>query len=208
MQASYYIFYTFPYMLSLGNYKLILASNSPRRKELLKGLGLDFEIRTLPDIDESYPAGLQGADIPLYISRAKAEAYRTMMTEEELLLTADTIVWIDGEVLGKPTDEADAERMLHKLSGRTHQVYTGVCLTTTSKQQAFSCNTDVTFASLEKEEIEHYVRKFRPLDKAGSYGVQEWIGYIGCTGMQGSFYNVMGLPVQRLYAELKSFMQK
>ena len=190
-------------MFSLGNYKLVLASNSPRRKELLRGLGFPFEVRTLPGIDESYPEELAGADIPLYIARKKAEAYRGQMGSDELLLTADTIVWIDGQVLGKPADAVDAMRMLRLLSGRTHQVFTGACLTTTERQKLFSCCTDVTFSPLEEEEIAWYVEHFRPMDKAGSYGVQEWIGYIGCSGMQGSFYNVMGLPVQRLYQELK-----
>ncbi len=183
---------------------LILASNSPRRKELLTGLELPFEVRTLPDVDESFPSSLQEGDIPLYISRAKADAYRALMGEDELLITADTIVWIEGEVLGKPTDAADACRMLRRLSGKTHQVFTGVCLTTTSWQRSFSCRTDVTFAILSEEEIQHYVTHYRPFDKAGAYGVQEWIGYIGCTGLQGSYYNVMGLPVQRLYKELKA----
>ena len=190
-------------MFSLGNYKLVLASNSPRRKELLRGLGFPFEVRTLPGIDESYPEELAGADIPLYIARQNAEASRGQMGSDELLLTADTIVWIDGQVLGKPADAADAMRMLRLLSGRTHQVFTGACLTTTERQTSFSCCTDVTFSPLEEEEIAWYVEHFRPMDKAGSYGVQEWIGYIGCSGMQGSFYNVMGLPVQRLYQELK-----
>lgn len=192
-------------MLSLGNYKLILASNSPRRKELLKGLGIPFEVRTLPGIDESYPSELREADIPLYIAREKAEAYRSTLKCDELLLTADTIVWVDGKVLGKPADAADAVRMLHLLSDRTHQVFTGACLTTTDRQKAFSCRTDVTFSELEDEEIAWYVEHYRPMDKAGAYGVQEWIGYVGCSGMQGSFYNVMGLPVQRLYQELKQW---
>ncbi|MGI6219456.1 MAG: Maf-like protein [Bacteroidaceae bacterium] len=192
-------------MFSLGNYRLVLASNSPRRKELLKGLCLPYEVRTLPGIDESYPHELRGADIPLYIACKKAEAYRDSLQADELLLTADTIVWIDGEVLGKPADASDAVRMLRTLSGRTHQVFTGACLTTTERQKSFSCRTDVTFAELEEDEIEWYVEHFRPFDKAGSYGVQEWIGYIGCSGMQGSFYNVMGLPVQRLYQELKQW---
>ncbi|MFA6873254.1 MAG: Maf-like protein [Bacteroidaceae bacterium] len=181
---------------------IILASNSPRRKELLTGLELPFEVRTLPDIDESFPPSLQEGDIPLFISCAKADAYRALMVEDELLITADTIVWIEGEVLGKPTGEADAYRMLQRLSGNTHQVFTGVCLTTTKWQRSFSCRTDVTFAVLSEKEMLHYVTKYRPFDKAGAYGIQEWIGYIGCTGLQGSYYNVMGLPVQRLYAEL------
>jgi len=182
---------------------IILASNSPRRRELLSGLGLDFEVRVLPGIDESHPAELQGGYIPLYISKKKADAYLASLQPDELLITADTIVWLDGEVLEKPKDEADACRMLHELSGKTHQVFTGVCLTTTEKQVSFSCRSDVTFCQLTDEEINHYVQCYRPLDKAGAYGVQEWIGYVGVERIEGSFFNVVGLPVQRLYQALK-----
>lgn len=183
--------------------KLILASNSPRRRELLAGLGLDYEVRVLPGIDESYPAELTCGDIPLYISREKAEAYKSSLADDELLITADTIVWLDGEVLEKPRDEEDACRMLRELSGKTHQVFTGVCLTSALKQVSFSCRTDVTFSCLEEDEIRHYVSKYHPLDKAGAYGVQEWIGYIGVERVEGSYFNVVGLPVQRLYQALK-----
>lgn len=186
----------------LKNYNVILASNSPRRKELLAGLGIDFEIRTLPDVDESYPATLSGADIPLYISKEKADAYGDMLAPGELMITADTIVWIDGTVLGKPKDREDALRMLRQMSGRTHEVFTGVCITTTGWQRSFSARTEVRFASLSDEEITYYVDKYRPMDKAGAYGVQEWIGFIGVEYISGSYYNVMGLPVQRLYREL------
>ena len=186
-------------------YKLILASNSPRRRELLGGLGLDFEVRVLPGIDESYPQDLQGGDIPLFISREKANAYIGQLRDDELLITADTIVWLDGQVLEKPKDEADARRMLRALSGKTHQVFTGVCLTTTKKQVAFSCCSDVTFCQLSDDEIDYYVNNFHPLDKAGAYGVQEWIGYVGVERIEGSFFNVVGLPVQRLYQALKAF---
>lgn len=186
----------------LKNYNVILASNSPRRKELLAGLGIDFEIRTLPDVDESYPETLSGADIPLYISKEKADAYRDMLAPGELMITADTIVWIDGTVLGKPKDREDALRMLRQMSGRTHEVFTGVCITTTGWQRSFSARTEVRFASLSDEEITYYVDKFRPMDKAGAYGVQEWIGFIGVEYISGSYYNIMGLPVQRLYREL------
>lgn len=188
---------------AIRNYKLILASNSPRRRELLAGLGLEFEVRVLPGINETYPADLSGGDIPLYISREKAAAYRSSLAADELLITADTIVWLDGKVLEKPTDEADAHRMLRALSGKTHQVFTGVCLTTTERQVAFSCCTDVTFCTLTDEEIDYYVSHYRPLDKAGAYGVQEWIGYVGVEHIEGSFFNVVGLPVQRLYQALK-----
>lgn len=184
---------------------LILASNSPRRRELLAGLGLPFEVRVLPGIDETYPHTLSGADIPLYISRAKAEAYRQQLTPDDLLITADTIVWLNGEVLEKPRDEADACRMLRELSGQTHQVFTGVCLTTSTKQVSFSCGTDVTFDTLTDAEIHYYVKRYQPFDKAGAYGVQEWIGFVGVTRLEGSYFNVMGLPIQRLYQALKEF---
>ena len=184
---------------------IILASNSPRRKELLAGLGIDYEVRTLPDIDESFPAHLQGGEIPLYISKEKADAYKPMLQPGELIITADTIVWLNGEVLGKPRDREDAISMLHKLSGNTHEVFTGVTLTTTEKQRSFYAETKVTFAQLSDEEIVYYVDKYQPFDKAGSYGVQEWVGYIGVERIEGSYFNVMGLPVQRLYRELKAF---
>ncbi len=187
---------------NLKKYHIILASNSPRRKELLSGLGLDYEVRTLPDVSEAYPDSLTGGDIPLYISREKADAYAAMLKQDELMITADTIVWLHGRVLGKPADEADAIGMLRQLSGQTHEVFTGVTLTTTAWQRSFSVGTEVTFCDLSDEEIDFYVRRFRPLDKAGAYGVQEWIGYIGVQNIRGSYYNIMGLPVQRLYREL------
>lgn len=187
---------------NLKKYKVILASNSPRRKELLAGLGVDYEVRTLPDVDESYPDTLQGADIPLYIAKEKADAYVAMMQPGELIITADTIVWLDGRVLGKPADREDAMRMLRDLSGRTHEVFTGVCITTTDWQRSFAAQTEVRFAALSEDEIAYYVDAFRPMDKAGAYGVQEWIGFIGVENISGSYYNIMGLPVQRLYKEL------
>lgn len=187
---------------NLKKYKVILASNSPRRKELLAGLGVSYEVRTLPDVDESYPETLQGADIPLYIAKEKADAYRDMLQPGELMITADTIVWLDGKVLGKPKDREDALRMLRDMSGRTHEVFTGVCLTTTEWQRSFAARTEVSFSILGGEEIAYYVDKFRPMDKAGAYGVQEWIGFIGVENISGSYYNIMGLPVQRLYREL------
>lgn len=189
---------------NLKKYHVILASNSPRRKELLAGLGIDYEVRTLPDIDEWYPDALQGADIPLYIAKEKADAYAAMLRPGELMITADTIVWLDGQVLGKPEDQEDAVRMLQAMSGRSHEVFTGVCITTTEWQRSFTAQTEVRFAPLSKEEIEYYVDAFRPMDKAGAYGVQEWIGFIGVEYISGSYYNVMGLPIQRLYRELCS----
>ena len=186
-------------------YRIVLASNSPRRKELLEGLGLNFQVRVLKGIDESYPENLSGEEIALYISRKKAEAYRRTQAEDELIITADTIVYVDGEVLGKPQDKEDAARMFRLMSGRTHQVITGVCVQTKEKTVQFASTTDVTFAQLTEEEIGHYIDCFHPFDKAGAYGIQEWIGYIGITGINGSYYNVVGLPVQRLYTVLKQF---
>lgn len=193
---------------NLKKYKVILASNSPRRKELLAGLGVDYEVRTLPDVDESYPETLKGADIPLYIAKEKADAYLNMMQPGELMITADTIVWLDGKVLGKPTDREDALRMLREMSGRTHEVFTGVCITTTEWQRSFTAQTEVRFANLSEEEINFYVEQFKPMDKAGAYGVQEWIGFIGVENISGSYYNIMGLPVQRLYKELKTVVRR
>lgn len=190
---------------NLKKYHIILASNSPRRRELLAGLDIPFEVRVLPDIAESYPDNLPVSQIAEYIAREKAYAYRAVMADDDLIITADTVVIVDDEVLGKPIDAADARRMLRLLSGRSHQVITGVCLTTRQQQRPFSVQTDVTFKSLTDEEINYYVDVCKPFDKAGAYGIQEWIGYIGVTGLQGSYFNVMGLPVQRIYMELQSF---
>ena len=187
-------------------YNIILASNSPRRKELLAGLDIPFEVKTLPDIDESFPENLSGREIPVYIAKAKADAYRQFLDERNLLITADTIVWLDNKVYGKPVDAADAFSILKALSGKTHEVITGVCLTTQDKQVVFSAVSKVKFADLEDAEIRYYVEKYKPYDKAGSYGVQEWIGYIGVESIEGSFYNVMGLPVRLLYQHLKDFI--
>ena len=184
-------------------YKYILASNSPRRKELLAGLGLDFEVRVIQGVDESYPASLPAAEVAQYIAEKKADAYRATMAPDELIITADTVVIVGDDILGKPKDEADAVRMLREISGRTHQVTTGVSLLTATQQRSFSVTTDVTFKALTDEEIQHYVTHYHPFDKAGAYGIQEWIGYIGVSGLHGSYYNVMGLPVQRIYSELE-----
>ena len=183
--------------------KIILASHSPRRKELLAGLGLPYEVKVLEGIDESFPAGLHVGEVARYIAKKKADAYRQVITAEDLVITADTVVIVGDEILGKPVDEADAERMLHLLSGKTHQVTTGVCLLTTSHERCFDVTTDVTFKTLTDEEIHYYIKHYKPFDKAGAYGIQEWIGYIGVTSLHGSYYNVMGLPVQRIYCELK-----
>ena len=187
------------------NYKLILASNSPRRKELLSGLGMPFEVRVLQDIDETYPDDLPVNEVARYIAKEKADAYRRIIAPDELIITADTVVIVGDEILGKPVDEADAVRMLKLLSGRTHQVTTGVCLLTAEKESCFDVTTDVTFKALSDDEIHYYVNHYRPFDKADAYGIQEWIGYIGVTGLHGSYYNVMGLPVQRIYQELTKY---
>ena len=186
-------------------WKIILASNSPRRKELLAGLDLQFEVRVLQDIDESYPHGLPTLKIAEFISKKKADAYVETMADDELVITADTVVILGDEVMGKPHDEADAKRMLGELSGRTHQVATGVTLSTKERQMSFSVVTDVTFKQLSADEIDYYVRTYHPMDKAGAYGIQEWIGYIGVTALKGSYFNVMGLPVQRIYEALETF---
>ena len=185
-------------------YRIVLASNSPRRKELLTRLGVPFEVRVMQDIDESYPETIPVSEVALHIAGKKADAYRKVMGEDELIITADTVVIVGEEILGKPTDAADAARMLRALSGRTHQVTTGVCMVARDQDRRFSVTTDVTFKQLTPEEISYYIDTFKPYDKAGAYGIQEWIGCIGVTGLNGSYYNVMGLPIQRIYQVLKA----
>lgn len=181
---------------------VILASNSPRRKELLAGLDLDFEVKVLPNIDESYPENLPAMEVSEYISQKKAEAYKGLIRENDVVITADTVIICENEIMGKPHDAEDAQRMLRKLSNKSHQVTTGVCITTLKEQVHFSVTTHVSFKELTDDEINYYIATYKPFDKAGAYGIQEWIGYIGCTGLDGSYYNVMGLPVQRIYREL------
>lgn len=193
-------------------FSIILGSQSPRRRELLAGIGLPYEAVSI-DADESYPQDLQAGDIPYYISRAKARAYESQLRPDQLLITADTIVWADGQMLGKPHDETEAFAMLRSLSGKTHQVYTAVTFVekkspVTHPQSPVVLSTivdrtDVTFKELTDDEIRYYIQKYRPFDKAGAYGVQEWIGYIGCTSIHGSYFNVMGFPVHLVYTELK-----
>lgn len=185
--------------------KIILASNSPRRKELLAGLDIAFETRVLPGIAEDFPETMPAEEVPEFIAREKAAAYLPTMADDELVITADTVVILDGDIIEKPRSLDEAKLMLHCLSGRKHRVVTGVCLTTTSRQKTFSAKTDVTFSPLSDEEIDYYVEKYQPLDKAGAYGVQEWIGYVAVTALEGSYFNVMGFPVQRVYQELKTF---
>lgn len=194
--------------MRIGNYDIILASNSPRRRQLLKGLDIDFEVRVLPDIPEDYPPELAPMDIPLYVSAEKAAAYRNMLSDHQLLITADTMVIADNKALGKPHSDEEAHAMLRTLSGRTHNVVTGVSLTTKRHQKKFAVNTEVTFKQLTDEEIDYYVNKYHPYDKAGAYGIQEWIGYIGVTAIRGSYFNVMGLPVQRIWEELQNFRRE
>ncbi len=195
------------------NYKIILASNSPRRKELLAGLDVPFEVKVLKGIDESYPDTLDAYDTAQYIAHKKANAYRQLLDAEDniVVLTADTVVIAPAAddngkpiILGKPKDAAQAQAMLRLLSGKTHHVVTGVCLMTKEKLRQFSVTTEVSFKELSESEIDYYITHYKPFDKAGAYGIQEWIGYIGCTGLKGSYYNVMGLPVQRIYEELNA----
>lgn len=188
---------------NLKKYHIVLASNSPRRKELLEGLGISFEVKTLSGIEESYPDTLQPSEVAEYISLEKAMAYKVRIKENELLITADTVVVFGKEIMGKPKNAEDAGRMLQKLSGKVHQVYTGVTIMTKYGYHSFTSATDVKFADLSDDEINYYIEKYRPFDKAGAYGIQEWIGYIGVESIHGSFFNVMGLPIQRLYRELR-----
>lgn len=184
-------------------YQLILASKSPRRRELLSMLDIPFSIAPAIDVEEVYPPSLPAMDIPEYLACLKAKAYHSTIKDNELIITADTVVILDNEVIGKPRDEEDAKRMLAKLSGRTHVVVTGVALSNTKGiQSSFSVKSKVKFSNLSKDEIEYYVKKYSPLDKAGSYGIQEWIGAVAVEGIEGSFYNVMGLPVHQLYKQL------
>lgn len=186
-----------------SSYNIILASNSPRRQNLLNELHFDFEIR-VKEVEEKYPDNLKEQEIPVYLAKLKANAFADI-GENDLLITADTIVWVNKQVLGKPYDYSEAFQMLQTLSGNRHTVYTGVCLKSKTKERVFWSSTDVYFRDLEKEEIEFYLEKYKPYDKAGSYGIQEWIGYIGIEKINGSYFNVMGLPIQKLYDELKKF---
>lgn len=189
---------------NLKDYQLILASQSPRRHQMLKELGLDFKIQT-KDVEEVYPDHLKGEEIPVYLAKLKAEAFVLDMNEKELVITADTIVCVDDMVLGKPKDRADAVKMLKMLSGRSHQVISGVCLKSKEKEATFSTTTNVHFKELSLEEIDYYIDNYKPFDKAGAYGIQEWIGFVGIDGIEGSYFNVVGLPIQRLYQELSKF---
>ena len=186
---------------------VILGSQSPRRRELMAGLDIPFSCVTI-DADESYPAELKAGDIPMYISRAKARAYVSQLQDNDLLITSDTIVWLNGEMLGKPQEEEEAKAMLARLSGQTHEVYTAVCFADKNGElETWVDCTKVTFNNLSEEDIDYYVSKYRPLDKAGAYGVQEWIGYVGVTRMEGSYFNVMGFPICHVYERLKKYLR-
>lgn len=189
-------------MHSIKNYKLILASASPRRQQLMKDAGFTFEV-WLKNVEEKYPQELHWENVPEYLSKVKASAFREELKADEVLITADTVVCIHDRILGKPADRKEAISMLQELSGNRHLVVTGVSVTTRTKQLSFSSRTDVFFKRLSNEEIEFYVDTYKPFDKAGAYGIQEWIGYIGIERIEGSFYNVMGLPIQKLYETLR-----
>ena len=191
--------------MKITDYNVLLASNSPRRKELLQGLGIEFEVRVLPDIDETYPSSMRADEVAEFVAQKKAKSYIDKLNETDLLITADTIVILDNVILGKPVDAEEATEMLSALSGKTHKVISGVCLASTGKQLSFSVASEVKFVELTNEEIAYYITNYSPFDKAGSYGIQEWIGYIGVKHLSGSYYNIMGLPIQRLYSELKRF---
>lgn len=190
---------------NLDKYNVILASNSPRRRELLGKAGVQFMVKTLENIDETYPETLRGAEVAQYIASKKAQAYTKVLADNDLVITADTIVCVDDEILGKPKDADDARRMLRLLSGRNHKVVTGVVVASKEKKVEFSVTTLVTFAQLTDEVIDYYIENYKPFDKAGAYGIQEWIGYVGVESVEGSFFNVIGLPVQRLVQVLLEF---
>ena len=189
----------------LKRYRKILASASPRRKELLSKLDIDFTVKVLRDVDESFPASLPVVQVPQYISRKKADAYRQEMQENDMVITADTVVAVGRRILGKPKSAEEARVMLKLLSDRYHRVVTGVTIMTAKRTETFATASRVRFTRLNDEEIDYYISKYKPFDKAGAYGIQEWIGMVGITELNGSYFNVMGLPVQRLYAKLKEF---
>jgi len=191
----------------LKGYRVILASQSPRRQHLLKELKIDFEVFNNHEVDEIYPACLSKEEIPVYLAEKKAEFVMPVIPENTILITADTIVWLNGKVVNKPGNQSEAINMLHELSGSMHEVITGVCISLSNKKHSFYCSTLVWFTDLSDEEIVEYVKNYSPYDKAGAYGIQEWIGYIGIERIEGSYFNVMGLPVQRLYRELKRILE-
>jgi septum formation protein len=189
----------------LNKFKLILASRSPRRQQLLSELGLKFDV-VLKEYEESFPDGLNGEEIARYVAHGKALSFKDTIAENEIVITADTIVWCNNKVLGKPVDYDDAVTIIKEISGKTHEVITGVSILSKSRQVTFSDSTKVTFDTLTDEEISYYIEKCEPYDKAGAYGIQEWIGIVACTHIDGSYFNVVGLPVQKLYKELIKFI--
>lgn len=190
----------------LNNYRIILASRSPRRRQLLHDMGLNFDV-VIREYEESYPANLKGEEIALHLARLKSESFKKEISPNVIVITADTIVWCNNEVLGKPVDASDAKRMIRALSGNTHEVITGVTILSSVKERTFADSTKVTFDKLTELEIDYYIDNFKPYDKAGAYGIQEWIGIAGCSRIEGSYFNVVGLPVQKLYKELKEFVR-
>lgn len=190
---------------NLRKYKILLASKSPRRRELLQQLRIPFNVITIGKIDESYPETTPLIDVPQYVSLVKADAYQNKICDDELIITADTMVICGNKILGKPKDNEEAAEMLRLLSGQTHRVATGVTISTRNKRTSFTTVTEVSFAEISEEDIQYYVQNFQPLDKAGAYGIQEWIGAVAVNSINGSYYNVMGLPVHRLYQELLLF---
>ena len=190
---------------ALNKYRIILASRSPRRQQLLTELGLRFEV-VIKEYPETYPENLKGKEIALFVAKQKSDLFKGEISDNDVVITADTIVWCNNKVLGKPLNDEDAARILKEISGNTHEVITGVSILSTAREKAFSVSTKVTFDVISDEEIEFYIRSYRPFDKAGAYGIQEWIGIIACTHIEGSYFNVVGLPVHRLYKELQSFI--
>jgi septum formation protein len=194
------------FIAGIDKFRIILASRSPRRQQLLLELGLKFDV-VVKEYDEIYPAGISGEEIARYIAHQKALLFKNEIKSDEIVITADTIVWCNNKVLGKPSDNEEAKQILREISGRTHEVITGVSLFSISKEKIFSESTKVTFGKLSEEEISYYVHNYRPLDKAGAYGIQEWIGIAACSHIEGSYFNVVGLPAHRLYKELQIFIK-
>lgn len=189
----------------LNNYRIILASQSPRRQQLLRELGLKFDV-VVKDYTETYPEGLRGEAIAEFVARGKAGSFKNEISENEIVIAADTIVWCNNKVLGKPVNKEDAIRILEEISDNTHEVITGVSLLSSAREHTFSVSTKVTFEAFSPEDILYYIDNFKPYDKAGAYGIQEWIGLTACSHIEGSYFNVVGLPVQRLYIELQKFI--
>jgi septum formation protein len=194
-------------MDSLNKFRIILASSSPRRQQLLKEIGLNFDI-VVKDFHETFPEDLKGDEIALFVAKQKADLFRNEMADNEIVITADTIVWCNSMVLGKPSNEEDAKRILKEISGNTHEVITAVCILSSFAEKLFSVSTKVTFGVISDEDIEYYIRNFNPFDKAGAYGIQEWIGIMGCSSIEGSYFNVVGLPVHQLYKELRELVSQ